>query len=267
MAISKRRLCSNGGFTLIELLVVISVIGLLTGLLLPAVMAARGAARKAQCASNLHQLGIALHQYHKSHREFPIGCIEPRCYNRRGRQLAWSIHLLPFLEQTAVYDMVDLKKPYYHSANKSAAANLLPIFLCPSHTRDDYYEAGRAVCDYGGIFGERLLSNNSPPNGTMLYDQPISLREIVDGATHTIILSEDCKSQDMQWINGQNIFEQMYPINKAPAGENEISSMHLGGGAHALNCDGAVRFLSESIDLNVLAAIITRAGRESNYDY
>jgi prepilin-type N-terminal cleavage/methylation domain-containing protein/prepilin-type processing-associated H-X9-DG protein len=257
-AINLRKRTSQTGFTLVELLVVIAIIGLLVAILLPAVQVARAAARRIYCASNQRQIGIALHHYHNSHREFPIGCIEPRAYNRRGRQLAWSIHLLPYLEQKTIYDMIDLSKPYNHSDNLRAGSHILPVFLCPDHIRDTYEVGGRAVCDYGGIFGEAIVGKNDPPTGTMLYDKAVSIQEVTDGTTHTIIVSEDCNSSDMQWINGNNVFEQGYPINEAPPGENEICSQHMGGGAYALFCDGSVRFLVKTIDSRVLAALCTR---------
>ncbi|MDZ7620426.1 MAG: DUF1559 domain-containing protein, partial [Patescibacteria group bacterium] len=121
--------------------------------------------------------------------------------------------------------------------------------------------SGRGPCHYGGIFGERITSQNDPPKGVMLYDQRISIAEIRDGTSNTLAISEDSDFSDGQWINGLNVFDQAYGINQAPASENDIRSNHPGG-ANGLFCDGSARFLAESMELKTLAAICTRAGGE-----
>ena len=104
---------NRSGFTLVELLVVIAIIGILIALLLPAVQAAREAARRSQCANNLKQLGVALHQYHSSHGVFPLGVINSTVLDtstpelRSWPRLTWAIHLYPFLEQLAAYEAFD----------------------------------------------------------------------------------------------------------------------------------------------------------------
>ncbi len=84
-------------FTLVELLIVMAILGVLVALLLPAVQAAREAARRSQCGSNLHQIGIALNSYHNAQQTFPTGCT-----NKGTTQLAWSLYLLPYLEEQNV---------------------------------------------------------------------------------------------------------------------------------------------------------------------
>jgi len=95
----------------------------------------------------------------------------------------------------------------------------------------------------------------------MLYTRAISIADIRDGTSNTLIVSEDSAWGDGQWINGLNVFDQAYPINRAPAFENDIRSEHPGG-AFGLFCDGSVRFLTETMELETLAAICTRAGGE-----
>lgn len=241
---------------------VVSVIGLLMTLLLPAVQAAREAAQRTSCANNLRQIGLGLLAYHDAQRTFPTGCTEHRSFVRRGRQLAWSALLLPYLEQEPLHRRLDLGKAFDAPENARAAAAVLSVYLCPSNPRDIFQIRDRGVCDYGGIFGQQLTNPSPWANGVMLYDQPVALDEIADGASHTLIVSEDCNSPDMQWINGLNVFEQAFPINRAPPGENEMCSRHAGGGANAVLCDGAVRFVSESIEPAALAALCTRDGGE-----
>lgn len=258
------------GFTLVELLVVIAIIGLLTSLLLPAVQAAREAARRSACTNNLRQIGIGLHNYHQAMACFPPGGIEHRSminhktgkpYGLTGRQLAWSLFILPYVEQEPLYKKVDTTKPFDAPENAEAAATILPLYICPSATSQRELRQGRGPCDYGGIYGERITSPNNPPKGMMLYDQSLTVADVFDGTSNTLIVSEDSDFRDGQWINGLNVFDQAYAINKAPAFENDIRSKHPGG-ANGLFTDASVRFLKETMDLTVLAAICTRAGGE-----
>ena len=247
------------GFTLVELLVVIAIIGILIGMLLPAVQAVREAAHRTQCANNLRQIGLALHSHHSAMQEFPIGTVEWRFGSDTSqRQLAWSAYLLPYLEQQNVSDQLDLTRAFDAVDNQLAAATVLSVYLCPSTIRETDQPEGRGGCDYGGIFGERINSPNNPPKGTMLIDQAVSICDITDGTSNTLVVSEDSQSPDAQWINGRNIFDQAFPINQAPGFENDIRSEHPQG-ANGVFCDGSVRFLNESIENETLAAICTRA--------
>jgi prepilin-type processing-associated H-X9-DG protein len=169
--------------------------------------------------------------------------------------------LLPFIEQQALYDRLDTGKPFDAIENVDAAAVVLPIYVCPSVPNGFALQDGRGPCRYGGIYGERIMSPNNPPKGTMLYDRGLTIAEILDGTSATLMISEDSGFSDSQWINGRNVFDQAFPINRAPDFENDIRSEHPGG-ANGLFCDGSVRFLNETMELKVLAAICTRAGRE-----
>ena len=265
LAMVRRSEKSAAAFTLVELLVVIAIIGVLLALILPAVQAAREAGRRISCSNKLHQVGTALQTYHGTHGKFPPGGIEPRTFfNRHGRQLAWSAFLLPYVEEKALHDRINFDKAFDSQENADAAATVLSIYLCPSTPRASNLIQGRAACDYGGINGERIIGNDQP-NGTMLYDRPISIKQITDGTTHTLMVSEDAGWPDGQWINGRNIFEVAHPINPPDTPytriDNEIRSEHPDG-AHGLFCDGSVRFLSEKMDLQALAAICTRSGGE-----
>jgi type II secretory pathway pseudopilin PulG len=244
-------------------LVVISIAGLLAALLLPAIQASREASRRAHCASNLRQIGIALNAYHALHRHFPIGCVEWRStVNPQARQLAWSAYLLPFIEEKSLGDALDLNKPFDSPRNAAAAAAVISLYLCPSSQRGSAVVKGRGACDYGGIYGERITTPNNPPKGTMLIDMAVTLRQITDGASKTLIVAEDSRFSDGQWINGRNIFDQAYAINAAPPFENDIRSEHTGG-AQGVMVDGSVHFFAETMDLNTVSALCTRAGGET----
>lgn len=136
------------GFTLVELLVVISIIALLIVLLLPAVQAAREAARNMQCKNNLKQIGLACHSYHDVYNCFPLNlsqwnyCSVPgplstttNCgygYADGHPTFTQLVYLLPFLEQSALYDRLDFTKSTRQSPNSAYAGTLVPVFACPT---------------------------------------------------------------------------------------------------------------------------------------
>ena len=163
-----RRAAPRGGFTLVELLVVIAVIGILVGLLLPAVQAARAAARRMSCTSNLHQIGVGLLDYHNSYRSFPPGGIELRLSWRDAakRQFAWSAFLLPFIEQKQVHDRIDFGLPFDAPENVPAAAHVLPIYVCPSVAAGFALERGpRAFATTAGFTASGFSRRTIRPRG------------------------------------------------------------------------------------------------------
>ena len=141
---------TNRAFTLVELLVVIAIIGMLIAILLPAVQAAREAARRMSCANNLRQIGIAFHNHHDVHDRLPPGGVgvrplsginspdendltRPRIEgNTVAEEFAWNVYLLPFLEQTGVAGALNTDLWIDHPANREAVRTILPVFLCPS---------------------------------------------------------------------------------------------------------------------------------------
>jgi prepilin-type N-terminal cleavage/methylation domain-containing protein/prepilin-type processing-associated H-X9-DG protein len=122
-----------GAFTLVELLVVIAIIGILVALLLPAIQAAREAARRTQCANSLKNLGIAAHGYHVTKRYFPIGMEMMTGLN--NTKSTFFVEMLPYLEEAALYDLWDFKQPFNNVSSdpaKSRAGTAMPMLLCPS---------------------------------------------------------------------------------------------------------------------------------------
>jgi len=273
-------------FTLIELLVVIAIIGALVALLLPAVQAARESARRSQCQNNLRQIGVALHAYHDAHKQLPIGCVEKRLPKTKpnGRQLAWSAEILPQLEETATWELIDFSAAYDSPQNARAAATAVGVYLCPSTNRlmigrDDNVVRNPAgapastfiggAIDYGGIYGAGQTSPSD--NGAFLYDRVVKLADITDGTSHTLAVGEDSGrgwpaigDLNGEWINGENIFD-VGSINTYQ--DNELWSDHTGGAMVAW-CDGGVSFLANDLNNNspLLKALCTRAGNDLTND-
>lgn len=250
------------GFTLVELLVVLAIVLLLAALLLPALQAARESARRLECEHHLKQLGLGMLLYEGQHKTLPPGGIEWRSGNDLSqRQLAWGVFLLPWLEQQALFDQLDLNLAFDHPDNAAGANTELPLFLCPSAIRQRVRLSDRGRTDFGGMYGERITSPNAPPKGSLVHDRAFALAEITDGASQTMLLGETVDWPDGEWINARNLFDQAFPLGAAPRFENDLDTDHPTG-PNILLVDGSCRGLSPTIDTRVLAALCTREGDE-----
>ena len=260
------------GMTLVELLVVVAVIGILVALLLPAVQAAREAARRVACGNNLRNVGCALHGHLLAKRTFPYGCFEWKSGTGGTKKcLAWSAYILPWLEEQPVADAIRFDLPYDDPANATAGGTGLRVYVCPSADRVGLAVGGLGRCDYGGIAGEVISVPVRHDKGALANEARFAAREIGDGLSKTLFVGECALGgwSDGQWINGRNLFEQAYVINSRQAMtvtkvwfDDELRSQHPGG-ALGLFGDGAVQFLPETTDVKVLAAICTRAQGEA----
>lgn len=207
------------GFTLVELLVVIAIIGVLVALLLPAVQAAREAARRMQCTNNLKQIALALHNYENSLGRYPqgrMGCDcweEDVCKNNKDVQRAGTSAfgmLLPFVEQQGLYDAIGWQKGAVYPAdcldstengwNTNLAPYLKtrpPVFVCPSDEskplKDGTQAATGSYATCQGSFGPPgidQVKNKHYNNGMFLYRTELTVKDVRDGTSTTFFVGE-----------------------------------------------------------------------------
>jgi len=288
----KRRI----GYSLVELLVVVGIVAVLMSLLLPAIQAAREAARRTQCGNQLRQMGSAMLQYHDAKGRFPPGI-------QSSTRMFWSGFLLPYIEHQNLYDMIDFDLTWDTGPNAIVCSTFLPLFRCPSSTAPETMTAqgieDRVPCDYLACGSGTDTRESGPPplaggphsDGVFYVDSGTRIAEILDGTSNTIALGDAMfvfEEMDLDHT-GFPQFLDRWCVGTLEGLDNEVSEgigstgvainshkldvfidekelafgSHHPGGVQAAFVDGSVRFFQEDIDRAVWSALGTRNGRET----
>ncbi|MDA1055058.1 MAG: DUF1559 domain-containing protein [Planctomycetota bacterium] len=189
------------GYTFTEILVVIAIIGILVALLLPAVQAAREAARRLNCEKNLEQLILAVHNYEMLHQVYPPGTINatgPIQTLPQGYHHNWMIQLLPYLEQKNADAHIDRLVGVYHPNNMPVRRLDMHIFSCPSAPH-----AHAAYSDYAGVHNDIEAPIDVTNNGTFFLNSRVGYFDLQDGSSNTLFIGEKhTYAGDLGWMSG-----------------------------------------------------------------
>lgn len=317
-------------FTLVELLVVIAIIGILVGLLLPAVQSAREAARRMQCSNHVRQMALAFHNHQDAQRHLPGGgrdgnpkyneALDSCCRSKVQSGFSWLYHILPYVEQNVIYDLAAGKDPVDQSGHNAGeqlvARSFAPIFNCPSRRAIVKYGNNPATAtyrsDYAGNGGMRnvgvSLRNGSTNNGsrgtvrqTDSAGWKLTVELIKDGSSNTLLIGEKALHPSAHGSEGgdneiwnnpgwdedvirygailipaqSNLMDGLPPIPDSKSASRAtgswqkpqtkygelfsewhafFGSSHTGG-MNAGFADGSVRFLSSTVDSDIMRRI------------
>ncbi len=291
---------SGRGFTLVEILVVLAILGVLIALLMPAVQAAREAARRAGCGDHLRQMGIALHAYHDAVGAFPPGYVAVRETNplQSAPGWGWASRILPELEARPLFDSINFDLPVADPANETSRTAQVAAFVCPADVKTGPFYVLRtdrsrltdaSSPSYAACFGQAGDPTDDPEAGDGLFVRNLARRiaEVTDGTSATIALGDRGSILSRApWagvINGAALFVTpgiasqsqtvrrgayqvlaqvgIHPLNSTDSDPADFFGPHPGG-AQFLLADGSSRFLRSTIDPNVFRALASRSGGE-----
>jgi len=219
--------------------------GVLVALLLPAVQAAREAARRTSCGNNLKQIGLAMHNYHDTYKTFPPAFIA----DKDGEPIrSWRVLILPFLEQGPMHQRYDFNEPWDAPENQFAVSTALPAYACPS---DPGRTATPTDTSYLVLTGPgTIFEEGKNPN----------IRNIMDGTSNTIMAVE-IRGSGINWCEPKDLDIADFVAMFGPNGTGSQASPHPGG-LNVLMADGSVRFLSFNTDAEMAEALATCNGGE-----
>ncbi len=222
-----------------DAILALGTVVVLVAFLLPAVRQPRGASRRSQCKNNLKQIGLALHNYHEAHGQFPPAYT----VDENGKPLhSWRTLILPYIDQAPLYNTINLSKPWNDPANAKACVTAIPVYQCPSP------KFSAAQTSYLAI----VTSNSAmrPVEGR-------KMSEITDGLSNTMFVIEVPANRAVHWMSPQDADESLV-LNFGPETKLDHS-----GGVHALLGDGSVRFLSVNLPAETRRALMSATGNET----
>ena len=308
MATLRRRV----GFTLVELLVVIAIIAILMALLVPAVQKVRQSAARTQCSNNLHQWAVAMHNYYGERKRFPFGSMGPGTKNSVAPRQTWVMYMWAYIEQADLANLNDLTQPFYSAPGtisgtmNGLCGKSVPIYNCPvdigsdqnagdagyTRTRGNYVvNWGMTIYDQATPLGVGLAPFSNI-NGDRSQPRKTTFRQITDGSSNTLMMSETLKAwsqEDDDWRgdihNDDGVFrfqtinppnstvpdnvgwaipnnDKLMPVTTSGGEQSAARSRHPGG-VNATMCDGSVRFFANDITPLTWQALGTMNGGEN----
>ena len=270
----------NHGFTLVELLVVIAIIGVLIALLLPAVQAAREAARRTACLNNLSQIGLALHNYEFHYETLPPGVSSeqgPIRNEAQGKHVSWIVKILPYMEEHVLFRKFDQDAGAYAAANAQVRKTRIATLYCPSSMAVDEAEDAIAQSHYAGCHHDREAPIDEDNDGLLFLNSSIRYSQIFDGSSKTILVAEMIPDKDgLGWVSGTRATlrntGRLEERRKTVSGQSdqkgeqdEVRALHVGGfssdhpgGLNIHLADGSTRFLPNSTNPEILRRLGNR---------
>ena len=274
-------------FTLVELLVVMAIISILITLLLPAVQSAREAARRTTCLNNMMQLALATHSYDYHFEALPAGVTNPDGPIRNlpsGNHTSWTLRILPYLEQNALFAAYNFDLGAYADENRTVRMASVPTFTCPSSPMQPDSDQP-SISDYAGCHHDEEAPIDTDNHGLLFLNSRVRYGDIYDGATHTILLGElrrERANEGFGWVSGtrstlrntgsfakQGAVLQLPTVTGSaePTSEEQLhvggfGSFHAGGVANFAFADGSVRALTSGISHQIYRLYGNRADGE-----
>ncbi len=273
----------KAGFSVVEFLVVLAIIAILLSLLLPTFMRGREAARRINCYNSLKQLILATHSYQASHGVLPSGCVDPggplADVDEKNR-MSWITSLLPYMEQTGVYNSIDFDHGPLDVQNQTARMTTIATLICPSSEikleRDPPYywiaanQPGQeGLTSYAGCHHDVEAPIGEYDHGVFYRNSRIRPIDVTDGLSQTITIGEVADPSKLGWTSGSRstLRNTGRPINQTeaelPGGVVGGFGGRHGGGAIFAFGDGSVRFIKESIDPAVYRLLGHRSDGEA----
>jgi prepilin-type processing-associated H-X9-DG protein len=297
----RRQLRIRAAISLVEVLVVMGIMGLLVALLLPAVQQVRGAADRTSCQNNLKQIGLALHNFHDTHRQFPPQSVSRSARNDPNNLLSWMALILPQMDQNPLYQASEsacrVEIDVMINPPHVGFATVVPSYICQADGRlssplTDTFNVQAAFTSYVAIYGAIQANSSTVVEGAIGIHGQGRMASVTDGLSNTIMVGERPPPDSLQagwWYPGFSAHGQgargpnngivlggLRIIRNTGCGPvrgtfgpgqtgNPCDRFHLWslhpGGANFLFADGTVRFMSYASE-PLIIPLATRAGGE-----